>query len=259
MYLLYLDESGNEDDPQDKYFVLGGAAVFERTAYYLTEEFEAVKAKHFPGMPPIDFHAAHIRAGKGFWRNVEREKKEAILRDISEVIARANDPGLVLFASVIEKSDRLHGERAVEHATGDLCSRFDVFLKRRFRENDDPQRGLLIFSEGRFDQRAKVWVRDFRELGTRRGYLNNLVDIPYFASAKETRLLQLADFVAHAVFLLYERRDSNLIRPILARFDQKDGVLHGLAHYRPDPRSNCECPACASRSRPGALGPWVMP
>ena len=30
---------------------------------------------------------------------------------------------------------------------------------RCYREHDDPQRGLLIFSEGRFDARAKLWVQ----------------------------------------------------------------------------------------------------
>ena len=34
VYLLYLDESGNESDPSDKFFVLGGAAVFERVTYF---------------------------------------------------------------------------------------------------------------------------------------------------------------------------------------------------------------------------------
>lgn len=257
MYLLYLDESGNEDDPKDRYFVLAGAAIFERTAHFISQEFETLKARHFPGRPPIEFHAAQIRAGKGFWRNVERERKEAILEGIAEIIARANDPGLVLFACAVEKSDTVHGEKAVELATSEICGRFDLFLKRRFHESKDPQRGLLIFSEGKFDHRAKVWVRDFREVGTRRGYLNNLVDIPYFAASKETRLLQLADFVAHAVFLFYERGDAQLIRPILRRFDQKDGILHGLVHYRVDPESGCECPACGSRRTPGRFEKWT--
>jgi hypothetical protein len=76
----------------------------------------------------------------------------------------------------------------------------------------------LYFAEGRFDKRAKVWVDQFRQLGTRWGVLRNLADIPYFASVKETRLLQVADFVSHSVFMLYERHkllgfSSTLTRP----------------------------------------------
>ena len=149
------------------------------------------------------------------------------------------------------------GEKAVEHATAEVCSRFDIFLMRRYREANDPQRGLLIFSEGRFNKRAKVWVRGFREFGTRWGTLRNLNEITHFASMKETRLLQMADFVSHAVFLLYERRDPSLIRSFLHRFSQQEGILHGLVHYRSDPRTVCSCPACHSRANPGNFGSWV--
>ena len=77
------------------------------------------------------------------------------------------DPGLVLVASVVEKSDKLWGESAVERATEEICNRFNIFLMRRHHEADDPQRGLIIFSEGHLEARSKVWVKGFRELGTR--------------------------------------------------------------------------------------------
>jgi Protein of unknown function (DUF3800) len=258
LYLLYLDESGNENDPADKHFVLAGAAVFERQTFFLSRELEFVQTKHFPGSPPIEFHASQIRSGTGFWRNVPLEKRRDVLLDVAAVIGRANDPGMVLFAAVIEKSAALWGEKAVEHATEQICSRFDMFLARR-NLAQDPQRGLLIFSEGRFDKRAKVWVRGFRELGTQWGSIKNLSDIPYFASVRETRLLQVADFVAHAVFLLYERRDPSLIRQFVSRFDQKEGVLHGLRHYRMTGSPPCDCPACSSRLKPFEMGPWLTP
>jgi len=170
------------------------------------------------------------------------------------MIAEAN-PEVSLFAAVIEKSDRLWGEDAVERATETVCNRFDIFLMRLYQEAGDAQRGLLIFSEGRFDKRAKVWVRGLRELGTRWGILRNLSDIPYFASMKDTRLLQVADLVSHAAFLLYERGESSLMAPFLHRFTRREGVLHGLVHYRTDSKAACDCPACYSRVNPGELGP----
>jgi hypothetical protein len=69
-------------------------------------------------------------------------------------------------------------------------------------------------------------------------------------------LLQLADYVAHAVFLLYERRNPELIRPILDRFDCKHGVVHGLVHESKNKRG-CECPACFSRRTPHSHGTWM--
>ena len=257
MFLLYIDESGNEDNPADNYFVLAGVAVFERVAFFLSQAFDQVQAKHFPGVPPVPFHAQHIRSGKDFWRNVDEAKRAEVLADLATAIASSNRPGVVLFAAAIEKTNLLYGEAAVEQATAEICRRFDLFLKRKYVEDDDPQRGLLIFSEGRFHKRARIWVRGFRELGTRWGVLHNLADIPYFASMTETRLLQVADIVAHAVFMLYERRDASLIRPFLDRFDRKDGVLHGLVHHRANNLTACECPSCASKTEAGAFGSWV--
>lgn len=257
MFLLYIDESGNEDNPADKYFVLAGAAVFERVAFFLSQAFDEVQARHFPGIPPIAFHASHIRAGKDFWRSVEEAKRAEVLADLAAAIAASNRSGVVLFAVAIEKTNLLYGEAAVEHATAEICRRFDLLLKRKYLEDEDAQRGLVIFSEGRFHKRARVWVRGFRELGTRWGVIHNLADIPYFASMTETRLLQVADIVAHAVFLLYERKDASLIRPFLDRFDRKDGVFHGLVHHRANNFTACECPPCASRVNAWSFGSWV--
>ena len=258
MYFLYLDESGNEDDPKDKHFVLGGVAVFERTTFFLAQDLDQVQTRHFPGIQPIPFHASDIRTGKDFWRKVDPKVRETVLQDVAKIITGANYPGVILFAAVVEKSDQLYGEKAVEYATEASCRRFDTFLARRFTEASDNQRGLLIFSEGRFHKRARVWVTGFRELGTRWGALKNLSDIPYFASMRDTRLLQVADFIAYAVFQLYERKDPSLIRPILHRFNEQNGTLHGLIHYRVDPRTiSCDCPACSSRNTPSNFGCWI--
>ncbi len=108
MYLLYLDESGNESDPSDKFFVLGGVAVFERVTFFLSQSMEAVQTKHFPGVPPVEFHASPIRTGKGFWRNIPEAKRIEVANDIEDVIANANEPGVSLFAAAIEKSSTLY-------------------------------------------------------------------------------------------------------------------------------------------------------
>lgn len=257
VYLLYLDESGNESDAADRHFVLGGVAVFERQTFFIAEACEEIQRRHFPTFPPVDFHATDLRTGKGFWHRVAADTRQVVLSELLTVLRDAHPPqGLALFAVVVEKSNVRWGETAVEYAMEEICRRFDNFLKWRYRQGD-PQRGLLILSEGRFHKRAKLWVTRFRELGTRWGTISNFCDIPYFASARENRLLQLADIVAHAVFLLYERRNPSLIREILPRFGQDRGTLHGLAHSRVSEVPPCDCPACASRSAPGNFGSWV--
>ena len=256
MYLLYLDESGNESDPNDRYFVLAGIALFERQTYYLSRDVEAIQNKHFPNHQPITFHMTDIQAGKRFWRKVSRETRRAVTEELIDVIVNAVDQGRLLYAAAIEKNATLWREQAVEAATEQICKRFDIFLQRSYQENN-PQRGLLVFAEGRFNKRAKIWVHNFRQRGTTWGAINNLADIPYFASMQESRLLQLADLVAHAVWLLYEKRNPKLIQPLLKSFDSADGTLHGLVHIGDSRGNTCECPACASRRFPGAFGKWV--
>lgn len=256
VYILYVDESGNESNPDDRHFVLAGLAVFERQAFYLASALERLQTDHLAGYEPIPFHVSAMRARRGVWRSIPSTARDAVLAGVAERIARVRKPGLVLLAAVIEKGESLHGEDAVRRATEELCRRFDIFLMRRKQEANDPQRGLIVFAEGRFDQRAKVWVKGFRTLGTTWGVLRNLSDIPYFAPMQETRLLQAADYVSHAVFTLYEDRDACLVKPILHRFCEEGGTLHGLVHVRPS-RRRCDCPACESRRTPWSFGPWV--
>lgn len=257
MYLLYLDESGNENDPNDRYFVLGGIALFERQTYFLTQAIEQVQDRHFPNHQPIPFHASEIRSGRDLWRSVPPEKRQEVLDDLCGAIQKSPARGRMLFAAAVEKTKEVWGEVAVEKATEQICKRFDILLQRQYQDRDDPQRGLIVFSEGRFDARAKLWVRGFHQKGTQWGAINNLADIPYFASMKESRLLQVADLIAHATWLLYERRDPRLIRALLPSFDSQDGVVHGLVHVRADTAQVCECPACYSRRNRGQYGPWV--
>jgi hypothetical protein len=75
-----------------------------------------------------------------------------------------------------------------------------------------------------------------------------MADIPYFAPASNTRLLQAADFVANAVFGRYESGYARDFDIIAGSFDQDpdDGRMHGLVHLHPD-TATCYCPACLTR------------
>jgi hypothetical protein len=260
MYLLYLDESGNENDPNDRYFVLAGLALFERQTFFLTKDIEAIQDKHFPNKPPIPFHASEIRSGRNLWRRVDNTKRTEVLTDLSTAIMQSPARGRFLFAAAVEKTRDLYGEAAVARATEEICRRFDTLLQRRFQREGDAQRGLIIFSEGRFDARAKIWVRGFHQRGTQWGAINNLADIPYFAPMHESRLLQAADLIAHATWLLYERRDPTLIRSLLPAFETPDGVPHGLVHVKASSTVACDCPACCVGRQSGPVtSPWISP
>lgn len=66
---------------------------------------------------------------------------------------------------------------------------------------------------------------------------------------RPSRLVQLADHIAYAVFRRYEHGDAQYFDVIASRFDMSDGVVHGLVHRQTsDPA--CMCLACANRVIP---------
>jgi hypothetical protein len=229
MYVLYLDESGDEKNAANRHFVLAGVAAFERQIHFLTEAVDAIQNRHLPGLEPVPFHASPMRKGKDFWRKVPLEMRLQMLADIGNVLANSDPRGVVLFAVAVQKSARCYGEPAVQLAVEEICGRFNLFLARRHKHERDTQRGLIVFAEGRFDQRARTWVRTFRRQGTRIGWIRNFAeDLPYSASANDSRMLQLADHVAHAVFLHFEQNDDSLLGPIEKKFDRDGTSIHGL-------------------------------
>ncbi len=257
MYILYLDESGNESDAQDKHFILAGLAVHERVTFHLSKSVDDIQKQYFPTSPPIDFHTTDIASGKGFWRRQPEEIRKKVLAKIGKTILDADQNGVILYAAVIEKSNKLYGAEAVKKAIEEISNRFNRYLGRSKTKAGKDERGLIIFSEGKYSKRSREWVSSYRESGTQYGLVNKLSDIPYFANAKESRLLQLADYVAHATYKLYEREKNQLFNFLINRFENKAGKLHGLIHVRKD-KEICDCPVCFNRKKKYEFGPWVQ-
>lgn len=86
----------------------------------------------------------------------------------------------------------------------------------------------------------------FRTLGTRWGVIRRLADTPFFVDSRASRVIQLADHVAYAVFRRYQAGDAQYFDLVASKFDEEDGVVHGLAHKEIG-NPGCMCPACLSR------------
>src|SRR3989304_3689694 len=102
MYLLYLDESGNENDASDRYFVLAGIALFERQTYFLSNALDQLQRRHFPGLQPVPFHSSEMLSGRGFWRNVPHDVRTQLLSEVAQEILASPPRGRVLYAAAIE-------------------------------------------------------------------------------------------------------------------------------------------------------------
>ncbi len=226
---------------------MAGVAVFETAIFHVMRELDEVVRRHLPDHDPaeIELHGNAINAGRRFWRSVPRQTRQRLIADALAVLKGPSHRSLTAFAMIIDKA-AVSPEDPVEHAFEQLCSRFDKFLRRRYQHTGEPQRGLLVFDKDKYETPLQVLARDFRHDGTRWGNLRNLAEVPMFVDSRATRLIQLADLIAYAMFRNYERNDHACIMPIIHCFDQQGSVMHGIYH-RKLPATDCDCAACASR------------
>jgi len=246
MYLLYLDESGDQKSWQiQRNYVLGGVAVHEGQVYALSKELDALQNHYFPGIAiSIAFHVTEIRGHKHHFERFAPAVREKIISDVYSIIQNTRFPNLIAFATCIDISSVQNPAQVRRTVFEDVCLRFNTFLLRQYKAGY-PSKGMLIIDENRAPQYREL-IEDFKNAGTKGGYLGNIADIPYFARCHETRMLQLADFCSNAVFRYYERGDDTHMKTILSRFDRRPSslFLDGLKHITKNP---CQCVACYNR------------
>ena len=255
VYILYLDESGTQGD-EASYFVLAGLAVFEREIHWYARELNTLQAEFLPlHSEPIHFHATTLRARAGTnleepWTQITYEDRLTIKNRVYDTLRSRQG---VLFGCAIEKVyANQRGEDPYERAFEDIVSRFDKFIGRKNQqatsEGRDEQRGLIVLAESKFEPTIATLARRLQTNGTRWGFLHNVTDIPYFAPARATRLLQFADFCSNAIYGRYHSGLTGDFDKIAPKFDMDGGIMHGLAHLSLD--DQCMCPACMSRRTP---------
>lgn len=233
MYLFYLDESGDPDRWTDQdNFILAGVAVHEGQVRGLSEEIEKIQQRFLPGISvPIEVHADHIRSGKGRFRQMPPDHRIALLDSAYRVIGDAHFPNLIAFISAIHVSAVTTPAQALTDCLEDICQRFNTFLVRQFSAGYR-DKGLLIMDRSGRDARVRELMGQFDREGTRRGYLGNIVDVPYFADSSHTRMLQLADLLAFAGGRYFNRNDPTYLDAVLSRIDTqyRNGPRVGLRH-----------------------------
>lgn len=249
MYLFYVDESGDPGDPRSvnsptNNLVLSGLAIHEGQWRLVAGKLDDLQEKYFPGQPdPIEFHCSDVRYGRESFSSLSEEDRADVMTDMYSII-RGHKHGPVLFAIDIDKQTLPVGQTPYARAFEELYSRFDLFLKRRFSKGD-PQKGIIVFDNSSLRRRISDQVAEFHKFGTRWSPVENMIEVPFFLDSKTTRVVQMSDFVASAVFQYYENRDDAHLGSILRKFDREGGKIHGLVHITSDP--TCACIACAQR------------
>jgi len=194
----------------------------------------------------IEFHASEIFSGKtppwSFYKN--KEQRKDIILAVLNSLGRAN-PTIVAFACAIHKNSYPAHDPVIT-AFEDLSSRFDFFIQR-VSPGDGGQKGIMILDKSSYEAGLQNLISSFRESGNRWGnQLRRIAEIPLFVDSQASRIVQLADHIAYAVFRRYNANDLTYFNSIESRFDASDGIMHGLVHKQLINRS-CTCPACITR------------
>lgn len=236
VYILYADESGAAGDKHQRFFVLAGIAVFDRQTWWLSRELDKLVGRLFPHQPEVELHGNHILQGKGIWRSLPVKTRIAAYQEALSLVKK----GMPLFGVGVERAF-LTGRDPVEYAFEQMCSRFDMYLGRHYKRRNDPQRGLIVFDKTSYETSLQGLAAGFRTVGHRFGKVRNLSEVPLFLDSRASRLVQLADLVAYALFRFLEHQDQRFFPLIEPRFDTEGGVKHGLhVKSRSDPMSRQE-------------------
>jgi hypothetical protein len=226
MHLMYLDDAGSVPNPQERFFVLAGVALFERQTYHLEVKLDTIASRFgHPEPKSLELHGNEMQSGRNFWRRIDRPSRRQAISDALGCLHELRGP-VRLFGAVIEKA-AVSPKDAVEVAFEEVASRFDRFLQRCHRKND-PQRGVIILDKSTMETRLQALATEFRFNGHSTGKLNNLADVPFFVDSSASRLVQFADLVAYALWRKFEKDDPEFYDVIAGRFDQEGGVVHGL-------------------------------
>lgn len=248
MHILYLDDSGSPTNPKEEYFVLGGVSVPENSARWLSYELEKIATEFNAENPAsVELHAAEIFKGaESPWKEMtnKQERIQAIKKVLSSLDKAKADT--VLFACAVHKAS-MNREDAVIHAYEEVSSRFNRYLQRVTAETKILQHGIIVIDKSSYETGLQNLTSQIRKTGNRwGGYMKEIVEVPLFVDSKASRIVQLADHIAYAVFRRYNADDLAYMKIIENRFDEMDGKICGLSHKTSTYRT-CNCPACLSR------------
>ena len=245
MYLLYLDESGTHSSA--RHFVLAGVAVLETDVAWAKTQLDNLQSQYLPNVDKsAHFHAAELhrqddgKVSPPFDRLGLRARRQ-LLNQLRDVAIRIHG---TFFAVVIEKSFLGADEDTYGRALEQILSRFDQFLGRVRREQNQHHMGLVVIAHSSDQKRL---LRQLATQGTQCGELKNIVDIPFFRLSENSRLLQIADLIANGIYGRYESGHTDFYDGILPKFDQSlRGRMHGLLHITAR-RASCYLPCCLTR------------
>ena len=248
MYLLYLDESGTS---ANDHFVIGGLAVHEQDVIPMSEAVDRLMARQPIPMTHAEIHASPIRVGRGRWGLMGQQLRNRLTFDIVQLLTKSWSDSTrkpTLFATAIHRASFPHYDLH-ERTYEEFFARPNGFLGR-LASKGERHRCIAISDKSKLESHLQSLMSGWRTTGGTTGAsiprLASYVEVPMFVDSRMSRLIQLADFVAHWVYRAYEHNDSSVLNQLINVFDSEGGTYHGLVHLTAQHRT-CDCVACRSR------------
>lgn len=232
----------------ETYFILGGLSIFESQVHFFTTELDKLAQQIDSNNPDdVEFHASTIFARRiPPWNSMKKEEAIGIMKSVLSVFKNSYSSARAFACAIHKPSYRQYD--FVKMAYEDLSCRFDSFLGR-LKAEGDTQKGQIILDKSSYELTLQNLAKNFRTYGTQWKTIRNLADVPFFVNSKSSRVVQIADHIAYAVFRRYNTGDTQFFDIIASRFDaDENNILHGLSHKQ-TVDLNCMCPACISRKQ----------
>ncbi len=255
MFLLYLDASGDvgwcppHGGSRTQYYVLGGLALREERwpdAFKGVNEIVEGHLRPKKGFKKllwsprsVELKYSALVHGSGPYDGLKDVEKKALADDVFNLIKSLRP---TLFAIVVNKvkHKKKYGDRAFrpDHiGVRFIAPRFQKFLVRR------RSYGMMLMDREQAprERRLKKIIQDARAYGIvlqspldpyrTDTNLSRVVEDIAFLDSKESRLIQLADFVAHTVWVKHQWRRKDRFNQISPLFDSYQGRAYGIREW----------------------------
>jgi hypothetical protein len=246
VYLLYVDESGRAFGSKTRHFVVAGVAVHEEDAYPLAKSLRPLQRRHVGvANADLELHATELWGGRDVWAHVPIPQRRGLLRAVFGHLGRWVAPSgrePRYFGAVVRK-ESFPGQ-ALERGHAELFGRFDDFVNR-LHSRGDSHRSLVVADNSSYEHVLQTLMPRWKA-GDRVRPLHSLIEVPLYVDSTASRLVQVADFVAWAMFQYYENGHGEHLQRLHGRIDAASGIQHGLVHLRRAYQS-CACVPCSSR------------
>lgn len=227
MRLLYLDDSGSLQKQEDRYIVLAGYTVNERRTHWIEKQLNDILLElsplYYHGM---EFHGTQMRGGRAQWHKIGQAMGCQALKDALSVVTQQRD--IRLFAAVVDRHCENSADEMYHILFEQISVRFDKYLSRINRRQKIKERGIMILDKAKGELDTQLLALKFKHEGHRWERLKNMAEVPLFLDSKSSRLIQLADLIAFAVYRFYQHADNAYYNIIRDHFDRDGKDCHGL-------------------------------